>query len=70
MISSVLKPPIPLVTKKFSLFHHSLLFKSILHSLSVVVFYLIQHFIVPVRCQLCHTVPDPYLVLDKVLFDR
>lgn len=70
MISSVLKPPIPLVTKKFFLFHHSLLFKSILHSLSVVVFYLIQHFIVPVTCQLCHTVPDPYLILDKVLFDR
>lgn len=70
MISSVLKPLIPLATKKFSLFLCSLIFKSTLHFLLVVVFYLIQHFTVLGKWQLCPTMPDPYPILDKVLFGR
>lgn len=70
MISSVLKPLIPLATKKFCLFLCSLIFKSTLHFLLVVVFYLIQHFIALGKWQLCPTMPDPYPILDKVLFGR
>lgn len=70
MISSVLKLLIPLATKKFSLFLCSLIFKSTLHFLVAVVFYLIQHFIVLVKWQLCPAMPDPYAILDKVLFGR
>lgn len=67
MISSMLKPPIPLATKEFSLFCHS---KSTLHSLSDVMFSLIWYFTVPVSCQLCNRVPDTNYTLNKVLLGK